>query len=47
MSLAYEVAGEGERDILVTFGWVGSFESAWRTTRHTRAGWSGCARSAG
>ena len=29
VSLAYDVFGEGERDILVTFGWVGSFQSAW------------------
>jgi pimeloyl-ACP methyl ester carboxylesterase len=27
VSLAYEVRGEGERDILVTSGWVGSFAS--------------------
>ncbi len=29
VSLAYDVVGEGERDILVTFGWIGSFQSAW------------------
>ena len=29
VSLAYEVFGEGERDILVTFGLVGSFQAAW------------------
>ncbi len=36
VSLAYEVMGEGERDILVTFGWVGSFESAWENPAHRR-----------
>jgi class 3 adenylate cyclase len=35
-SLAYEVHGEGERDILVTFGWIGSFQSAWDTPAFTR-----------
>jgi class 3 adenylate cyclase len=29
VSLAYDVFGEGERDILVTFGWIGSFQSGW------------------
>ena len=29
VSLAYDVFGEGERDILVTFGWVGSFHISW------------------
>jgi len=36
VSLAYEVFGEGERDILVTFGWVGSFQSAWEHPAHAR-----------
>jgi len=36
VSLAYEVFGEGERDILVTFGWVGSFDSAWQNPAHRR-----------
>ena len=36
VSLAYEVLGEGERDILVTFGWVGSFQSAWEHPAHAR-----------
>ncbi|MEA2330669.1 MAG: hypothetical protein QOH58_807 [Thermoleophilaceae bacterium] len=36
VSLAYQVFGEGERDILVTFGWVGSFQSAWDTPAHAR-----------
>ncbi len=36
VSLAYEVVGEGERDILVTFGWVGSFQSAWDHPPHAR-----------
>jgi class 3 adenylate cyclase len=36
VSLAYDVVGEGERDILVTFGWVGSFQSAWETPAHAR-----------
>jgi class 3 adenylate cyclase len=36
VSLAYEVLGEGERDILVTFGWVGSFDSAWENPAHRR-----------
>src|SRR5215217_8951867 len=35
-SLAYDVFGEGERDILVTFGWVGSFQSAWDHPPHAR-----------
>jgi class 3 adenylate cyclase/alpha-beta hydrolase superfamily lysophospholipase len=35
-SLAYDVFGEGERDILVTFGWVGSFQSAWDYPPHAR-----------
>ena len=28
VSLAYDVVGDGDRDILVTFGWIGSFQSA-------------------
>jgi class 3 adenylate cyclase len=36
VSLAYEVFGEGERDILVTFGWIGSFQSAWDHPAHAR-----------
>jgi class 3 adenylate cyclase len=36
VSLAYDVVGEGERDILVTFGWVGSFQSAWENPTHAR-----------
>jgi class 3 adenylate cyclase len=36
VSLAYEVMSEGERDILVTFGWVGSFDSAWENPAHRR-----------
>ena len=36
VSLAYDVFGEGERDILVTFGWIGSFQSAWDNPPHAR-----------
>jgi class 3 adenylate cyclase len=36
VSLAYEVLGDGERDILVTLGWVGSFQSAWETPAYAR-----------
>jgi len=36
VSLAYEVVGEGERDILITFGWIGSFASAWEHPTHRR-----------
>lgn len=36
VSLAYDVVGEGERDILVTFGWVGAFQSAWENSAHAR-----------
>ena len=36
VSLAYDVFGEGERDILVTFGWIGSFQSAFEHPAHTR-----------
>jgi class 3 adenylate cyclase len=36
VSLAYEIFGDGERDILVTFGWVGSFQSAWDHPAHAR-----------
>ena len=36
VSLAYEVYGQGDRDILVTFGWVGSFQSAFDHPAHTR-----------
>jgi class 3 adenylate cyclase len=35
-SLAYEVFGEGDRDILVTFGWIGSFQTAWDVPAHAR-----------
>ncbi len=44
VSLAYDVFGEGERDILVTFGWIGSFQSAYEHPAHAR--WlGGSARS--
>src|SRR3954447_25751845 len=36
VSLAYDVVGEGERDILVTFGWIGSFQSALEHPAHAR-----------
>ena len=36
VSLAYDVIGDGERDILVTFGWVGSFQSALEHPPHAR-----------
>jgi class 3 adenylate cyclase len=36
VSLAYDVIGTGDRDILITFGWVGSFQSAWDVPAHTR-----------
>ena len=36
VSLAYDVIGDGERDILVTFGWVGSFQSAMEHPPHAR-----------
>ena len=36
VSLAYEVFGEGERDILVTLGWVASFQSAWEDPEYAR-----------
>jgi class 3 adenylate cyclase len=36
VSLAYDVAGEGDRDILVTFGWIGSFQSAIEHPAHAR-----------
>jgi class 3 adenylate cyclase len=36
VSLAYDVFGEGERDILVTFGWIGSFQTAWDHPAHAR-----------
>ena len=36
VSLAYDVVGEGERDILVTFGWIGSFQTAWDVPAHAR-----------
>jgi len=36
VSLAYDVVGDGERDILVTFGWVGSFQSALEHHPHAR-----------
>jgi class 3 adenylate cyclase len=36
VSLAYDVVGDGERDILVTLGWIGSFQSALEYPAHTR-----------
>jgi class 3 adenylate cyclase len=36
VSLAYDVFGEGERDILVTLGWVASFHSAWEDPEYAR-----------
>jgi class 3 adenylate cyclase len=36
VSLAYEVFGKGDRDILVTFGWIGSFQSAFDHPAHAR-----------
>jgi pimeloyl-ACP methyl ester carboxylesterase len=36
VSLAYEVYGEGERDIVVTTGWVGSYASGWEIPEHAR-----------
>jgi hypothetical protein len=36
VSLAYDVFGAGARDILVTSGWVGSFQSAWEYPAHAR-----------
>src|SRR4051794_30878591 len=36
VSLAYDVVGDGERDILVTFGWIGSFQSALEHPAHAR-----------
>lgn len=36
VSLAYDVFGDGERDILVTFGWIGSFQTAYEHPAHTR-----------
>ena len=36
VSLAYDVFGQGERDILVTFGWVGAFQAAWENPAHAR-----------
>ena len=36
VSLAYEVFGDGERDILVTLGWVASFQSAWEDPEYAR-----------
>jgi class 3 adenylate cyclase len=36
VSLAYDVLGSGDRDILVTFGWIGSFQSAWEYPAHAR-----------
>jgi class 3 adenylate cyclase len=36
VSLAYDVVGDGERDILVTFGWIGSFQSAIEHPAHAR-----------
>jgi class 3 adenylate cyclase len=35
-SLAYDVFGEGDRDILVTLGWVPSFQSAWEYPAYAR-----------
>jgi class 3 adenylate cyclase len=36
VSLAYDVVGSGDRDILITFGWIGSFQSAWDVPAHAR-----------
>jgi len=36
VSLAYDVFGEGDRDILVTLGWVASFQSSWEHPAHAR-----------
>jgi pimeloyl-ACP methyl ester carboxylesterase len=36
VSLAYEVFGKGDRDILVTLGWVASFQSAWEDPEYAR-----------
>ncbi|HEY7455343.1 MAG TPA: adenylate/guanylate cyclase domain-containing protein [Thermoleophilaceae bacterium] len=36
VSLAYEVIGDGERDILLTLGWIGSFQSALDHPPHAR-----------
>src|SRR5262245_49276506 len=36
VSLAYDVFGEGERDILVTLGWIGSYQSAFEHPAHAR-----------
>jgi class 3 adenylate cyclase/pimeloyl-ACP methyl ester carboxylesterase len=36
VSLAYDVVGDGDRDILVTFGWIGSFQSALEHPAHAR-----------
>src|SRR4051794_38842273 len=36
VSLAYDVVGDGERDILVTLGWIGSFQSALEHPAHAR-----------
>jgi class 3 adenylate cyclase len=36
VSLAYDVIGDGERDILVTLGWIGSFQSALDHPPHGR-----------
>jgi pimeloyl-ACP methyl ester carboxylesterase len=36
VSLAYETFGSGERDILVTIGWVASMEAAWANPAHAR-----------
>jgi class 3 adenylate cyclase len=36
VSLAYDVVGDGDRDILITFGWIGSFQSAVEHPGHAR-----------
>jgi pimeloyl-ACP methyl ester carboxylesterase len=36
VSLAYEMFGSDERDILVTIGWVASMEAAWGNPAHAR-----------
>jgi class 3 adenylate cyclase/esterase/lipase len=36
VSLAYEVFGGGEHDILVTLGWIPSFQSAWDSPAYAR-----------
>ena len=37
VSLAYQVIGEGERDLVFTTGWTLSFESLWEDPACARA----------